>query len=662
MPNNNSDENELSARCDLVAAGRMAPWKTGELIPAPVYGWTSWAALLGPGILLAGSSVGAGEWLFGPAVTAQFGGTFLWLATISIVTQVFYNLEVMRYALYCGEPIFVGYFRTSPGPKFWTLIYLTLFIGQIWPFMASNAAVPLTAAFLGHLPADGVVKIGSISMTETGLVKLLGYVVFVAAFIPLVFGGKVYTMLERLMTVKIVTVLSFLVIASVCMVSSDSLREVLLGFVRFGQVALRADSVVDGPHFTLVERSGNDFHRLEGSREKGQLVVTAFIVRSGRNTVRHGAEAQLPPDLQAARDRLVERARALTRDGGFFTETIREGEKLSIQGTIDSERKWRCQSITIQSRDGSINEYRPDNLPPRYVEPMESLVSNRGFERITLWQYWQEHHRLPDLPWGLLAAFAGIAGAGAMMNSLFSNYARDKGWGMGANTGAIPSAIGGRNVALSHVGIVFPITEASLKRWRQWFRFVVRDQCAIWMLCSFIGLALPCMLSLEIIRNVPIAENRVAAMTADGLSARFPAYSQLLWSITLLVGFVALAPNAVITGDIIARLWTDIIWTNSMVTRHLQGNEVKFIYYGILTIYGVWGLLALTIFNPLQIATIGAVLGNLALGFSAFHTLHVNRTLLPPPLRPSWFMQLGLVACGLFFLGVNVLVAVSLLK
>ena len=35
---------------------------------------------VGPGfIVLAGTSIGSGEWLFGPAVTAQYGAALLWL-------------------------------------------------------------------------------------------------------------------------------------------------------------------------------------------------------------------------------------------------------------------------------------------------------------------------------------------------------------------------------------------------------------------------------------------------------------------------------------------------------------------------------------------------------------------------------------------------------
>src|SRR5579864_6030499 len=233
-----------------------------------------------------------------------------------------------------------------------------------------------------------------------------------------------------------------------------------------------------------------------------------------------------------------------------------------------------------------------------------------------------------------------------LTNALFSNYARDKGWGMGAKTGAIPSAIGGHRFSLSHVGKVFMVDAESQVRWRGWFHHIMRDQI-IWIVCSAIGMALPCMMSLEFIRNAPVSENRVAALTADGLALRFPAYRSFWWGITLFVSFMVLAPNAVFAGDLIARLWTDLIWIGSAKVKDRPGHSVMRVYYGILLLYGVWGLIALTVLDPLQIAKVGAILGNVALGFSAFHTLAVNRTLLPRELRPNLVMQLGLVGCGL---------------
>jgi Mn2+/Fe2+ NRAMP family transporter len=58
----------------------LAPWNTGDLPPAPAPGWRLWIGLLGPGIVLAGTSIGSGEWLFGPAVSAQYGATLLWFS------------------------------------------------------------------------------------------------------------------------------------------------------------------------------------------------------------------------------------------------------------------------------------------------------------------------------------------------------------------------------------------------------------------------------------------------------------------------------------------------------------------------------------------------------------------------------------------------------
>ena len=67
-----------------------------------------WIGIVCAGIVLAGTSIGSGEWLFGPAVTAQYGATLLWLALISILFQGFCNLTMMRYTVYSGEPIIVG--------------------------------------------------------------------------------------------------------------------------------------------------------------------------------------------------------------------------------------------------------------------------------------------------------------------------------------------------------------------------------------------------------------------------------------------------------------------------------------------------------------------------------------------------------------------------
>ncbi|HTN77336.1 MAG TPA: Nramp family divalent metal transporter, partial [Pirellulaceae bacterium] len=147
-----SNDHPTHAKPLSTGSGKLPAWEHDELPPAPAIKWNI-TAIIGPGLMMAGAAIGGGEWLTGPRNTAQYGGTLMWLAGLSILFQVVYNLEVMRYAMYCGESIFVGFFRMLPGPKFWTVVYLFIDFFGLWPYLSSNAAVPLAAAFLGHPPA-----------------------------------------------------------------------------------------------------------------------------------------------------------------------------------------------------------------------------------------------------------------------------------------------------------------------------------------------------------------------------------------------------------------------------------------------------------------------------------------------------------------------------
>ena len=62
---------------------------------------------------MCGNQIGGGEWLFGPEITARYGGGLMWIATIAIVVQVFFNIEAGRYALYSGEPVMTGFMRLT---------------------------------------------------------------------------------------------------------------------------------------------------------------------------------------------------------------------------------------------------------------------------------------------------------------------------------------------------------------------------------------------------------------------------------------------------------------------------------------------------------------------------------------------------------------------
>ena len=224
----------------------MPRWNVANLVDAPVFTGRNWLAMLGPGLLAGGAAIGGGEWLMGPIVTARFGGNLLWLATLSILGQVIYNIEISRYTLYTGEPIFTGKFRTLPGPHFWVIVYLLLDFGSVFPYLAANAATPLAAVILGRIPdpVHGQATLGlfgaSMVFSHQQMIRLLSYAIFVGAMLPLVFGGQIYNALKGIMTFKIVTVMGFLFVLALFQSHWRTWGEIVSGFVKFGNVPVRA--------------------------------------------------------------------------------------------------------------------------------------------------------------------------------------------------------------------------------------------------------------------------------------------------------------------------------------------------------------------------------------------------------------------------------------
>ena len=213
-----------------------------------------------------------------------------------------------------------GSFDWFPVRKFWTAVYLVLCIAHIWPFMAANAAVPLTAAILGHLPGNGTVSPLGFTMSEAYLVKLLGYVIFFLAFLPLIFGGKIYNVLERMMTFKLVVVLGFLVSVTFFLISPHNAWEVFTGFFRFGQVALRAETVIAGQHFDVQDRVGPQLYVIKGTYEKGKPVVTKLGAIDGgsHSTKWFDVDHPLAPQVASDEQQLLARIETLAKPGHFM--------------------------------------------------------------------------------------------------------------------------------------------------------------------------------------------------------------------------------------------------------------------------------------------------------------------------------------------------------
>jgi hypothetical protein len=534
-PNNESPVAASDAVAPHPGSPAMPRWDMGELPAAPAFTFKSWALLLGPGLVMGGAAIGGGEWLAGPLTTARYGGAILWLATVSILGQVVYNLEISRYTLYCGEPIFTGKFRLLPGPLFWLVVYLFLDFGSVLPYLVASAATPLAAVILGKVPIEtDVYTVLGRQLTGAELISILKYVAFFIVLLPMIFGGKAYNAMKTIMNVKIVVVLGFLLLVAACYSTSDTWYDIVTGFFKFGSVPIVGD------------------------------------------------DPAAPPVID-----------------NFF---------------------------------------------------------------VALWQ----GRPIPDVEWEMIAvlgALAAVSGNGGLTNTTISAYTREQGWGMGAQVGAVPSVFGDRDLKLSHTGMVFPITAESVRRFRRWFQVVLRDQLVVWMPACFVGVALPSMLSVQFLpRNTVASQWTAAGMTADGLrDAVGPTFGQYFWWMSLFCGFLVLAPSATNLVDGVIRRWVDVCWTALPSLRRWDPHRIRGLYFGALCAYAVFGTFMLSLGNPVQLLSWATNIYNAALGFSCFHVLAVNTILLPRELRPNWFLRIGLVLAGLFFLSLSTLATLKLL-
>lgn len=614
MPRDSNISGEKAVQ-EFPDPGSLPAWHVGDLPDPPPFSIRSAIREIGPGVILVGAAIGSGEWLLGPALTAKYAGTMLWIATISVILQSCLNQEVARYALATGEPIFTGYMRCWPSSKWHSTWYLGLDASMLWPGLATNAATAVAAGILSIQRDAYVIP----TEADAFLVTLCAYVIFATCACLVLFGGKVYTMLQVTITFMVVWIFSYLLFIDVWMASWRSWRLVLSGFVNFG----------------------------------------------------------------------------------YFPSG----------GALD---------------------------------------------------------------WSLIAGFAAFAGTGGLGNAAISNYIRDKGWGMGSLVGAIPSAVGGKEISLSHLGMVFPVTQENIQKFKEWWKYILFDQALIWGGGALLGIALPAILAIEFIDpTMNLGQWQAAAFQAAGIANR---HGSIYWYLTLLCGFWVLFSSQLGGMDGIGRRWSDMIWTGSqpereshtsrgvgiatavivgvglialgfsdsalsgsqlllvvafgcgvpaviwlirqiaaqmqaehvearvltpltliylvsvlgcvamsalkigqsiepdgtvtllvewrttvtvfvfgtawlvgsafVLARNMPPHNVYKIYYLIIGMYITWCCIAMQIARPLTMILIMSNIAGFLLAVTALHTLYVNRRFLPPALRPRWWKQTALVACA----------------
>src|SRR6185369_5533671 len=240
----------------------------------------------------------------------------------------------------------------------------------------------------------------------------------------------------------------------------------------------------------------------------------------------------------------------------------------------------------------------------------------------------------------LIGAFAAYTGGGGVANLTLSNWARDKGYGMSSTVGFIPAAVGGKKVALAHSGSTFEPNPESMKRWARWWRIVRVDQWGVFFTGAMLGMTLPALLYVTFVpAGSDIRGLGIAAALAQAVTTQKGA---IFGGIIAIIGVWILFKAQLDILEGMTRAVTDILWTGSARIRAWRGGDVRFVYYSVLALISVWGILALLL-------SLSANMAGIVFIISSLHLLYVNTRLLPVALRPPLWRRLALVALAVFY-------------
>lgn len=247
----------------------------------------------------------------------------------------------------------------------------------------------------------------------------------------------------------------------------------------------------------------------------------------------------------------------------------------------------------------------------------------------------------------LLGAFAAYAGGGGVANLTLSNWARDKGYGMSSTIGFIPAAVGGKKVALAHSGATFKVDAEAMKRWKGWWRIIRVDQWGVYFTGAVLGMALPALLYVTFVpAGSDIRGLGIAAALAQSVGTQKGA---VFGGIIAVLGFWILFKAQLDILEGMTRGITDILWAGSARIRAWRGGDVRVIYYSVLALISLWGIIALRLTQPIILLTLSANMAGIVFIISSLHLLYVNTRLLPKELRPPMWRRLALVALALFY-------------
>jgi hypothetical protein len=187
-----------------------------------------WRKMLGPSIMLAGLSLGSGEFIIWPYITYKTGFVFFWACMLGVITQYFLNMEIERWTLVTGESAITGFCRLS---KHWAWVMLLLnILPWAWPGWATGAATILSWLIYG--PTE-VHKDGSISYSAQ-YVEWIAVAGLILVGIVLTAGPVVYKTVEKIQTVLVSLILVLVIVLSIIVIRPEAVTNMIINSANIG--------------------------------------------------------------------------------------------------------------------------------------------------------------------------------------------------------------------------------------------------------------------------------------------------------------------------------------------------------------------------------------------------------------------------------------------
>src|SRR6185295_15742575 len=173
------------------------------------------------------------------------------------------------------------------------------------------------------------------------------------------------------------------------------------------------------------------------------------------------------------------------------------------------------------------------------------------------------------------------------------------------------------------------------------------DQWGVYFVGAVLGMALPALLYVTFVpAGSDIRGLGVAAALAQAVATQKGA---IFGGIIAALGVWLLFKTQLDILEGMTRAITDILWTGSARIRSWRGGDVRVVYYSVLAVITLWGIVALKLTQPIILLALSANMAGIVFIISSMHLLYVNTRLLPVALRPPLWRRLALVALAVFY-------------